>query len=168
MEDQDIKRWMPLIDRGVNRHASSVPRQQKQDLRQECALELIRAEDKITKALARGDDHAARLVSRIVRTTLIDRFRRSIRQPQQASLSEPKIFRAAEKAHVTEAPTDKYHEQIGRAAEQLEDDERAVVELTMTEGLKAEEIAKRLGWSRRQVERLKASAVKRLKRILAR
>jgi RNA polymerase sigma factor (sigma-70 family) len=167
MEDNDIKRWQPLINRGVNRYARSVPRQQKEDLKQDCNLEIIRSEDKINAALADSEEHAAKLVSRIISSTLIDGFRRQRNLTQCASLSDPKVFREADRKGLALLPTAPADSVLfGRAIKVLNPQERRVLTLAAANSLSNCEIAKRMGISTRWVIKLKKSMLEKLKQEL--
>lgn len=154
---------MPLVDRGVRRYASSSPRQDREDLKQTCALAIIESESDVNKALARGGDHAAKLVSKIVRNTLVNEFRRGQRPKRRAqveSLSDPQTFREASRVATSGRKSG-----ISEAVTRLEPKQRMLADLLL-DGYTVAEIRDQLGWSYRQFAHIKKKAAAHLKKLL--
>ena len=165
MTDDEIKVWMPLINRWVHQRAGKLSRLDKEDLKQECALALLVAEDRIREALADSKSHAGRLVSRILKQKIIDVLRHQRRLIRCETLSDPVIAREAGRVIDPRHPGEEYPIPE-KSLESLDYRDREFVRLRIEEDLPMTGVAKHFQISRPAAYRMERRTVKKLKKEL--
>ena len=152
----DVTKYNGVIDDVIAQ--IKVKRPQREDMKQECYIALIEAEEKI---LASGEDPS--YIATICRNKIMDVYRSEGRKIKTESLDEPRHMAKATKIEgVTgSGVTD---EQLDLAIQELDNEGYQVICLIYIEGKTEQQTAEVLGLTKGVVNRRKQNAILDLKK----
>jgi len=143
----------------VRKFAREKPKEEQEELAQECYLALLKAESRIEQA-----DNPASFAYTVVHNHLIDLYRRDKPQRSTFSLHAPELVR--EVGDIGESEEIVQNLDVKRAIAELEGEEQFIIEAIFFHGRTERELAQTLHCPRSRIHTKKEQALKKMKGIL--